>query len=163
MAGYQARPPRNSSLGTRNSSLVTRHSELVTRREELLGGESEWAFETDKAWDAIHRSLTDGDLTYDNGTYPLSHVIMGGEPIYFEDDYIMSLKTPEQVRDVARALRGFTREQLHAGYTQITRAMYGSEPTEEDFEYTWSNFQELPEFWARAAAAGRFVLFTADQ
>lgn len=73
-------------------------------KEQLVG--SEWAFETDKAWDAIHRSLTDGDLTYQNGAYPFSHVILGGEPLYYEDDYIMSLKTPDQVRDVANAIRG---------------------------------------------------------
>ena len=34
--------------------------------------------ESDKAWDAMHRALTDGKLTYDrNG--PLSMVVLGGE------------------------------------------------------------------------------------
>jgi uncharacterized protein DUF1877 len=131
--------------------------------EELLGRESEWAFQTDKAWDAIHRSLTDGDLTYENGEYPLSHVILGGEPLYFEDDYIMSLKTPQQVSDVAKAIQRVTQERLRSGYRLIDSEMYGFELTDDDFEYTWSSFQGLPEFWARAAAAGRYVLFTADQ
>ena len=131
--------------------------------EELIGGDSEWAFQTDKAWDAIHRSLTDGDLTYENGEYPLSHVVLGGEPLYYEDDYIMSLKTPQQVSDVAKAIREVTRDRLRSGYRRISPEMYGFELTDDDFEYTWSNFQGLPEFFARAAAAGRYVLFTADQ
>jgi hypothetical protein len=59
--------------------------------------------ETDKAWDAIHRCLTDGKLGYDNGSFPLSHVILGGEPIYTDDDYIMVLKTPQEVKQIARS------------------------------------------------------------
>ena len=34
--------------------------------------------ESDKAWDAIHRCLTDGSLLYESGEYPLNHVICGG-------------------------------------------------------------------------------------
>ena len=131
--------------------------------EELLGSDSDRAFETDKAWDAIHRSLTDGNLTYDNGEYPLSHVIMGGDPLYFEDGYIISLKTPAQVRDIAKALERVTEERLRSCYRLINPEMYGSELTDEGFEYTWGNFQGLPEFYARAAEANLFVLFTADQ
>jgi hypothetical protein len=134
-----------------------------TIEEELLGGDGAWAFETDKAWDALHRSLTEGDLRYENGDYPLSHVILGGEPLYFEDDYIMSLKTPEQVRAVARALRQVTEEQIRAGYRRIDPAVYGLELTDDDLEYTVASFDGLPQFYARAAAAGRYVLFTADQ
>jgi hypothetical protein len=131
--------------------------------EELLGHGSEDAFETDKAWDALHRSLTGGELAYDNGKYPLSHVILGGEPIYIEDDYIMSLKTPEQVRAIAAAIKSVTKEQVQAGYMRIDANAYGAELSEDDFEYTWSNFDGLPEFFARAAANGKYVLFTADQ
>src|SRR5512133_302751 len=64
--------------------------------------------ETDQAWDAIHRALTDGDLTYENGEYPLSHVVLGGEPLYGGEDYVISLKTSAQVRDVAAALKDVT-------------------------------------------------------
>ena len=34
---------------------------------------------------------------------------------------------------------------------------------EEDFEYTSEHFQTLRTFWLRAAAEGRFVLFSAPQ
>jgi hypothetical protein len=130
---------------------------------ELLSGDNEWAFQTDKAWDAIHRSLTDGDLTYENGEFPLSHVILGGESLYSEDDYIMSLKTPAQVREIAQALPRVSPDHLRAGYSRINPEQYGFELTDQDFEYTWGNFEGLPEFFARAAAADRYVLFTVDQ
>ena len=55
-----------------------------------------WLYETDKAWDAIHRCLTDGQLEYENGEYPLNHCILGGTQLYAGDDYIISLKSPQQ-------------------------------------------------------------------
>jgi hypothetical protein len=33
--------------------------------------------DTDKAWDAIRRRLTDGTLDPDSGEYPLSHAVLG--------------------------------------------------------------------------------------
>jgi hypothetical protein len=35
--------------------------------------------------------------------------------------------------------------------------------SEEDLDYTWDWFQEVRELYVRAAAAGRWMLFTADQ
>jgi hypothetical protein len=119
--------------------------------------------ETDKAWDAIHRSLTDGGLAWDGGPYPLGHVILGGELLYEGDDYILSLKSPQQVRDVAAALPQVTRDRLRAGYDRIDPADYGFPLADEDFDYTWDWFQGLAEFYQRAADAGRAVIFTADQ
>ena len=71
---------------------------------------------TDKAWDAIHRSLTDGHLAYDNGVYPLNAAILGGRQLYEADDYIVSLLTPTQVHDVAEAVAAITENQLRTGY-----------------------------------------------
>jgi hypothetical protein len=131
--------------------------------EEVWSADPSRGEETDKAWDAIHRALTDGDLRYDNGPYPLSHVVLGGEPLYGGDDYIISLKTPAQVRDVATALKGVTREVLRRGYDRIDPAAFQGEVGEEDFEYTWSWLTNLIDFYGRAAAEGRSVIFTADQ
>ena len=36
----------------------------------------EWVCELDKAWDAIHRTLTDGKLEWTNGTYPLNTAVL---------------------------------------------------------------------------------------
>jgi hypothetical protein len=134
-----------------------------TFEETLWSADKSRAQETDKAWDAIHRSLTDGSLGWLSGEYPLNHVIFGGEALYSEDDYILSLKSPEQVRDAAAALRGISKEKLRAGYDDIDPDSYGMPLSDEDFEYTWDWFQGVVEFYQRAAAAGHSVLFTADQ
>jgi hypothetical protein len=118
-------------------------------------------YDTDKAWDGIHRSLTDGYLAYDNGQYPLNAAILGGLQVYEGDDYIVSLLTPDRVRDVANALAEVDRETLYAGYQAIDVGDYGLEYG--DFEYVWGNFTDLVPFFQRAAASGRHVIFTVDQ
>ncbi len=123
----------------------------------------DWLAETDKAWDAIHRILTDGRIGWDNGEFPLSHVILGGELLYELDDYIMVLKTPWEVKQIAEALRGVQEDGFRKNYFQIDPEDYYFSVTEEDFEYTWSWFQSMREFYYRAAESGRFVLFTASQ
>jgi Domain of unknown function (DUF1877) len=119
--------------------------------------------ELDKSWDALHRSLTDGKLEYTNGEFPLSHVILGGEIIYFEDDYIMSLKTPEQVKQIALKVNNVDEKYLKNGYDKIDVVEYGLELTDDDFNYTWIWFDGSKEFWKLAADENRYVLFTADQ
>lgn len=119
--------------------------------------------ESDKAWDAMHRALADGLLSYDGGDYPLNHVVLGGRPLYDDEDYILSLKTPAQVRDVAAAIAGLTREQFRARYDAIDADEYGFELTDDDFDYTWAWFEAVRALYATAASEGRHVLFTADQ
>jgi hypothetical protein len=64
--------------------------------------------QSDTAWNAIHRCLTDGSLLYESGTYPLNHVVCSGHQLYRGEDYTVALVTPEQVRDVAAALEPFS-------------------------------------------------------
>lgn len=119
--------------------------------------------ELDKSWDALHRSLTDGKLAWANGTFPLNHVILGGEILYEEEDYIMTLKTPEQVKAIALAIKNIDKNQLRKGYDLIDEDDYGFPLTEDDFAYTWNWFQKSLDFWQLAAQENRFVLFSADQ
>ncbi|MGW2397414.1 YfbM family protein [Kitasatospora sp. NPDC001664] len=116
--------------------------------------------DTDKAWDAIHRSLTDGQLGGDNGTYPLNAVVLGGLQLNEGDDYVVSLLTPDQVRDVADAVAEVGREELRAGYERIDAEDYGPNFGHEDFAYTWANFADLVVFFRQAADAGSHVIFT---
>ncbi|MEY9861074.1 hypothetical protein ABH935_006714 [Catenulispora sp. GAS73] len=118
--------------------------------------------DSDKAWDAIHRCLTDGSLGYGNGDYPLNAMIFGGRQLYESDDHVVSLLGPQQVRDVADAAARVDRDKLAAGYGRIDvkdYVQYG----DEDFAYTWSNFVELVAFFQRSAAAGMHVIFTVGQ
>jgi Domain of unknown function (DUF1877) len=121
-----------------------------------------WLAELDKAWDAIHRSLTDGRLEYDNGEYPLKLAILGGLQLHEGDTYIVSVTTVEQVADVAKALARVDMAKLRAGYDGIDPADYDAELGDEDFAYAWSNFQELVKLYGRAADARRAVVFTVD-
>jgi hypothetical protein len=132
--------------------------EVIEARE--LSGPG--AAESDKAWDAMHRALADGKLSLDSGNYPLSHVVLGGELIYEGEDYLMSLKTPVEVRDIAEAVRGLSERDFRQRYEAID-SDYDGERGEDDFAYTWDWFQGVRDLYLRAAEQGRYVLFTADQ
>lgn len=119
--------------------------------------------QSDKAWDAMHRSLSDGDLSYTTGPYPLRLAVIGGESIYAEDDYIMSLKTPAEVKDVAKALATVTKEDFRKKYDAMDAEKYGCPKDDEDFDYTWDWLTGVTVFYEKAAAEGRSVLFSADQ
>lgn len=131
--------------------------------ERYLSQEKEFAAESDKSWDGMHRALADGQLNWDGGDYPLNHTVLAGELLYTDSDYIMSLKTPEQVRDIAAALSAITEADFRRRYDAIDAESYGAPLSDEDFRYTWEWFQGVRDLYARAARAGRFVLFTADQ
>lgn len=131
--------------------------------ERFLSGEKTWAAETDKSWDALHRLMADGRLTWDGGTYPLNHVVLAGELLYTGDDYIMTLKTPAQVRDIDGALRQMTETEFRERYFRIDATDYDVELSEDDLEYTWGWFGGVRDLYMRAAAVDRYVLFTADQ
>lgn len=119
--------------------------------------------ESDKAWDAMHRALADGEMTWDGGSYPLNHAILAGELLYTESDYIISLKSPKQVQDIASALADISEADFRKGYFAINAKSYGFPLSDEDFSYTWDWFQGVRDLYARAAKDGRYVLFTADQ
>lgn len=126
--------------------------------------EEAWGFpslkvDTDKAWDAIHRCLTDGSLDPDGGEYPLSHAVLGGRHLH-EDYYVVYVSAAE-VRDVARALRGVDRTWLRRRFDAIDDPHYRGTRDDLGFEYTWNNFVDVRAFYDRAAEAGRAVIFTA--
>ncbi len=129
--------------------------------ETLFEDHRDRVCETDKAWDAIHRSLTDGSLSDRESVSSLA--VLGGESLYEEDDYIMALKTRDQVRRAVDALKPITREALRRAYDDIDPDVYAGELGDDDFEYTWTNFDELRGFFQRSADAGLYVLFSVDQ
>lgn len=57
----------------------------------------------DKAWDGIHRCLTEGKLGGEDGSYPLNAVVLGGLPLHQGEDYVVSYNTADEVREVAAA------------------------------------------------------------
>jgi hypothetical protein len=125
------------------------------------GWDAEWVQETDKAWDAIHRCLTDGQLEW--GRSPYHNCILGRDNLYEGDDYIMSFLEPEEVKEVAEAIKDIDRGWLRRKYDAVDTSNYQGVLSDDDFEYTWSWFEPLREFFQKAAAANRAMLFTVDQ
>lgn len=119
--------------------------------------------ESDKSWDAMHRALADGELTWSGGVYPLNHTVLAGELLYTGTDYIMSLKAPEQVQDISAALEQLDEGSFRSRYLSINPRTYDAELSEQDFQYTWGWFQGVRALYRRASQEERFVLFTADQ
>lgn len=124
-------------------------------------------FDVDKAWDAIHRALTNGKLEYGNANVPGCWVILGGEVLRGdqagEEDYIVVCKSPAMVRRVDKFLQGLTEKKFRKLYFAIDPEEYGFELSEDDFEYTWSNLEGSFPFWHSAAEKGLWVLFDVDQ
>jgi hypothetical protein len=147
-------------------SLLTARSDrkLMELVEEIeKAWEKPFVVETDKAWDAIHRCLTDGTLLYVSGEYPLNHCICGGQQLFRGRDYTISYVTPAQVADVAKALSKITMVWMRRRYDKLDPEEYNEgEIGDEDFNYTWENFLDLRRFYKKAAEAGRAVIFTVD-
>ncbi len=119
--------------------------------------------ESDKAWDAMHRILADGALTWVGGEYPLNHTVLGGEVLYSGDDYIIGLKNAQQVKDIAKELIKIEFDWFSIRYRSIDAEDYGFPLEDEDLEYTWEWFQNVRQLYITAALMDRSILFTADQ
>ncbi len=75
--------------------------EILEEIEEYEVYTDDLRVESDKAWDAIHRCLSDGSLNPDRGKYPLS---FGGR--HMHDDYYVRYVTAAEACEVAGALHG---------------------------------------------------------
>jgi hypothetical protein len=120
--------------------------------------------EVDKAWDAMHRCLSDGTLRLgrvDGG--PLEQAVLGGGHHHEGGEYIVAHVLAGEVPAVAAALDAIDETWLRERYDLIDPADYQGVLDEEDFEYTWDYLQDVRQFYRRAAAAGRSVIFTVDQ
>lgn len=119
--------------------------------------------ELDSSWDALHRCLTDGDLAFDNGDFPLSHAILGGVPLHEGDDYIVCHVTAEQVPEVAAALDAVDGPWLRDRFATLSFPAYQGTGDAEDIAYTQAFLPGLKDFYRTAARDGRAVIFTVGQ
>ena len=138
-----------------NEGLLDTIGEIEERWDE------DWLLETDKAWDAIHRCLTGGTLEY--GETPLHFCILGKENLHDGDEYIISYIAPEEVVATAEAIKNIDKSAFRALYDVLEGTDYQGVTSDEDFEYTWDNFEDLKAFYQKAAGAGRSIVFTVDQ
>jgi len=130
-------------------SQAARDSEVINCIEQIeKNWDRDWVFETDKAWDAIHRTLTDGNLGYANGEYPLNQVVLGELQLHEGEEYVVSVIPASKMKDIADALEKISEPLFRKRYLKINRSTYDGVISEEDFSYTWGNFQGLPEFFS---------------
>ncbi len=135
--------------------------EIVESVEE--DWEDPFVAETDKAWDAMHRALSDGSLDPAAGSAPLNRAILGGKHLHRGDEYIVALVTKDEVVAVARALASIDDAEMRRRYDQLVPRDYDANYGDEDREYTVENFRDVAALYQRAANAGRAVIFTVDQ
>jgi hypothetical protein len=119
--------------------------------------------ETDKAWDAMHRCLSDGTLGCGRRASPLDMAVLGGCHHYEGEDYVVAHLRAHEVIQVAAALETVDKVWMRQRYDQIDPADYQGFLNDEDFDYTWYYFEEVRDFYRQAAAAKRPVIFTVDQ
>jgi hypothetical protein len=136
-------------------------AELVEDIEERW--EAGFVAETDKAWDAIHRTLNNGRLEYDSGGRLVGRAILGGRLLASGEDYVVVHTAAMDVPAVSAALAAVTEAEFAEGYRRIDPADYGPEHGDEDLAYSWDYFGGVRELWQAAAVAGRAVIFTVDQ
>ncbi|MBU2665312.1 YfbM family protein [Actinoplanes bogorensis] len=119
--------------------------------------------ETDKAWDAIHRCLSDGTLGSGRRLSPLDMAVLGGDHHHEGEEYFVVHVRPAEVAQVAEALEKVDRTWMRRRYDRIDPEDYQGVLSDEDFDYTWYWFGKVRDFYGKAAAANRAVIFTVDQ
>jgi hypothetical protein len=136
-----------------NAALIDAFEEIESRRA------AKWLQETDSAWDAIHRCLTNGTL--ERGTTPLHRVIFGDKNLLTAPaSGHISLIDPDAVKETAAAIHWIDEEWMRDRYFALDPRQYDGDIGELDFEYTWGWFGRLRAFFEKAAAAERWVSFT---
>src|SRR2546423_4290438 len=124
-----------SSLGVHFAITVAQARALLSAKSDrkLMSiieqiEEEEWAaplsVDSDKAWDAIHRCLTDGTLLYESGEYPLNRCICGGRQLHRGRDYTVSFVSANEVKDVAQALDKLAKAWMRKQYSLIDSEDY---------------------------------------
>ena len=135
---------------------------FVTEDIEERYFKTSFAVETDKAWDAIHRCFDGGELT-EQPKSSLQMAVLGGRSLSADEYYIISYKSPDDVRSIDAALRAVDAEAMRALQDTIDPEVYGMSLDQEHWEYVWHWFEQMRAFYSNAAATGRAVIFTADQ
>jgi hypothetical protein len=142
--------------------------EIITEEVEERW-DREWLVEMDKSWDAVHRCLGDGSLSRAQSSLT-SKAVLGGRQLSSRADWIISYLTADEVKQVAAAIAAIGQPEFRRRYFGLKkkflwfdRTDYDGPLGEEDFEYSWCNFEEMRLFFAKVAAARRPMIFSVDQ
>ena len=116
----------------------------------------------DKAWDALHRCLGNGELVITSDGTPLAHAVFGSRTLMDDEetDTFAGQLPADEVPAVAEALDAVDQAWLKARYQALGPTGYDGPLGDEDFEYTWDALVDLRAFLRQAAIEGAAIVFT---
>lgn len=122
--------------------------------------------EIDKAWHAIHFTLTGETDESDTNNF-LSKLVFSGNPVSDEDvGYGSAMEiTADEVKRIHLSIRDITKSDFHHEFNVQKMAKNDIYPVTEDedenefFEYVWQYFELLNSFFARASQNANCILF----
>ena len=127
--------------------------------------------QSEKAWQAIHRVMTeypreaDADppvmIASGYGPEGARLAVLGGIQLYAGDDHFISYVPADKVPLVAAAMQEIDEATFRARYIHHVPEEW-DEYGEDRLEYTWEYFCAVRNFYVNAVASGRSVVFTAD-
>src|SRR5262245_48136268 len=133
---------------------------LLWKREKVR-----LSVQMDKAWEPIHKCLT-GDrggyyeVDFDAGKYPLNLCVAGGEQLLqaghrWAGLIDHELEVPALAVALAKVKKAWFRKRFFA---LPNKQFHGI--NDEEFDWVWAHFEDLPPFFAKAAAKGKGVVCT---
>ena len=122
----------------------------------------EWAFQSEHAWEPIHRALTDGHLNPEKGPFPLAYTVLGGKRLVASEGTTACLVEPGSVQAAFHALALVQKEWFASRFRNLKNSDYEGPLGDADAAFAWEKLVGLRAFYEKAAKAGRAVLFSVD-
>ena len=146
---------------------------LLSRREArarvvFVAGQIEerwdagWLHEMDDSWFAVHYCLHGARSVPPAGSPPEATAIFGGHALGISGLYSIDYKTAALVRLIAQALGKMRSDAVWARARLIERNDYDGPKGSEMQSNVAAAIEGLQSYYARAAEAGRAVIFTVD-
>lgn len=123
--------------------------------------EARWSrpLELDRAWDTIHRVLSDAGDGERGRRAPLRSAILGGTVLVDDERALVTVKGPDEVTDIARALAEWNAERFRRAYLRL----HPGDHEEDELVYCLAWFDGIPSFYAAAARTESAVLLSIER
>jgi hypothetical protein len=125
-----------------------------------------FATQSDKAWALIHSALQMSNPCSDDLEKaidaPASWAILGAEDLALTTDAMVVHVDKSRVGDVARYLEGVSASEIRSRLCRLIEKHQCDRLSPEEADYAAEWYPGIAELYARAASAGRHVIFSAD-
>ena len=119
------------------------------------------AFQINKAWEGVQFCLGEGTWNEENKV-PYN-VVFGGELILDHNDYVISLKKPEDIKEIVAFLEiNNLQEIIKNNFDKIPEEDFTLPKDEDCFDFLLGWSEGLLEFYKNALDKGLNVIFTVD-